>query len=1088
MAPGAELGDSGWGACSGSSSLASGANAHGEGRPVSRHGARSPLDAPGRLAGWGALVGLAGLVLGIPAMMLSVGAVPPVVGLVLSAAHVMVRPALIPRLASDPLTRGLFEHAAIMTAWLAWSWLLVAVVADVLARMRGRPVAQLPGSRRLQAVVGSMVGSCLAALALQSAPGGGLVLSTGALRLQVRPVAAVLVDPDSAALVVIPRDTGGMSQGSWPDETAPGKPEARQISSSLAPPGRSTPDPPSFPRSYVVKPGDTLWSIAASQLGSPLRWQDLAKMNLGMLQADGQRLDNANWLQPGWVLQLPPAVHVPPGLETPAAHLAVPVANTVMPGLQDGSARVGIAVTTAADQVTPGNAGATPGLDGSTPSTTPSPTPSTTPSPTPSLDGSTRSTTSPGGSAGGRPADRWPAGEISEGILAAGMLALLARMRVAQSRHRREGRMVRLPLDRMAEAERRLRLVSDAPGADWVDLALRAFYAVRLGVPGRVANVVAVWLRPREVELVLDVDVVLTPPFVESRRRSAWILSRDASVLAHLSVDACLKDTDIPLPCLVTIGKSDEGVLLVDLEHAGSLCISGSKAQSMLRAIIVELIVSPWSERAELLVIGSLGMLGGLGAIDRVRHIAELSGMINSLSRRAEESQRLLRSAGYSTAAEARRLEGGDAWDVTVVICGDDVVTEELDALNSLLEIAGDGGNGVIAVVAGAVSGAKWQAEVDEGPMNLHMSSDLDDTGIVWPPEVNSDTADALGELLHLASDLTDVAPTAQPYNELQIQIVQPVMELQVKDADISRSLHSSPELIKADKIDQEDNVATSSALAKSNILSHGSSYVADKNLWQCATGQMQIEYRESVDSEVEICVLGPVEVLGAARPFSRAWSIELIAFLAMHPAGALNDQWSTALWPDCLMATASQHSTVSAARRALGTSRTGVDHLPRSRGRLQLSSTVTTDWDKFVALSQQNNPACWEDALALVRGRPFEGLRSYDWAIMEGITAAIEAGVVDLASRLSGHCLAAGDADRAQWAARQGLRICPYDERLYRVLLRAADLAGNPAGVESVMAELVHLIADDVEPFDAVHPETASLYKSLSRRSIYSR
>jgi hypothetical protein len=61
---------------------------------------------------------------------------------------------------------------------------------------------------------------------------------------------------------------------------------------------------------------------------------------------------------------------------------------------------------------------------------------------------------------------------------------------------------------------------------------------------------------------------------------------------------------------------------------------------------------------------------------------------------------------------------------------------------------------------------------------------------------------------------------------------------------------------------------------------------------------------------------------------------------------------------------------------------------------------------------------------------------------------------------------------------------VSPYDERLYRMLLRAADLDGNPAGVESVMSELIKLVADDIEPFDSVHPSTRDLYRSLTRRS----
>lgn len=187
-------------------------------------------------------------------------------------------------------------------------------------------------------------------------------------------------------------------------------------------------------------------------------------------------------------------------------------------------------------------------------------------------------------------------------------------------------------------------------------------------------------------------------------------------------------------------------------------------------------------------------------------------------------------------------------------------------------------------------------------------------------------------------------------------------------------------------------------------------------------------------------------------------------------------------------MAPASLHSTASAARRALGLSRSGEDHLPRSHGRLALGTGVKTDWDGFVQLSRSVQPEEWRRALELVRGRPFEGVRAPDWALLEGITATIEAVVVDLSCRYAELCLSNNHPAEAEWAARQGLRVSAYDERLYRVLMRAADVAGNPAGVESVMSELTHLVADDVEPFDAVHPETLELYRALSRRPLAPR
>ena len=95
-----------------------------------------------------------------------------------------------------------------------------------------------------------------------------------------------------------------------------------------------------------------------------------------------------------------------------------------------------------------------------------------------------------------------------------------------------------------------------------------------------------------------------------------------------------------------------------------------------------------------------------------------------------------------------------------------------------------------------------------------------------------------------------------------------------------------------------------------------------------------------------------------------------------------------------------------------------------------------------------------------------------------------MESAIVDLSGRLAGERLRAGDPRGAELSARKGLLVSPYDERLYRMLLRAADAAGNPSGVESVMTELVRVVADEVEPIESVHPSTLALYRSLSRRT----
>jgi putative peptide zinc metalloprotease protein len=63
---------------------------------------------------------------------------------------------------------------------------------------------------------------------------------------------------------------------------------------------------PSAPvRIYVVQPGDTLWSIAAQQLGDPEQWRAIYTLNAGLPQPDGRTLADPGLIIPGWRLELP---------------------------------------------------------------------------------------------------------------------------------------------------------------------------------------------------------------------------------------------------------------------------------------------------------------------------------------------------------------------------------------------------------------------------------------------------------------------------------------------------------------------------------------------------------------------------------------------------------------------------------------------------------------------------------------------------------------------------------------------------------------------------------------------------------------
>jgi DNA-binding SARP family transcriptional activator len=241
---------------------------------------------------------------------------------------------------------------------------------------------------------------------------------------------------------------------------------------------------------------------------------------------------------------------------------------------------------------------------------------------------------------------------------------------------------------------------------------------------------------------------------------------------------------------------------------------------------------------------------------------------------------------------------------------------------------------------------------------------------------------------------------------------------------------------------------------------------------------------------EIEINVIGSVEVVGAVGVIDRRKSVELLAFLALHPGGVNDDILKCALWPDELPSASVFSTTVSLARSRLGLAADGTPHFPHlSNGRYRLGPSVTSDAARLEAAVRAARTQPPEKAIPmltgaheLVRGLPFSGTKGgYEWT-HDGTAARLEALAADAAHHLAELALDAGDPSLAQWAALQGLLASPGDEVLYRDRMLAADAAGNPAGVESVMEELCKVV-DALEPYDSLHEETLALYERLSRR-----
>jgi DNA-binding SARP family transcriptional activator len=623
-----------------------------------------------------------------------------------------------------------------------------------------------------------------------------------------------------------------------------------------------------------------------------------------------------------------------------------------------------------------------------------------------------------------------------------GVVDLIDRLRRVQQRHRKPGSFIRMPDQSRRFFEQRLRTGDGRDSLDAIERSIRLLARFWSGEGIEGPTVRGVKVSSDVVELVVDGHGTvprIPDPFTIGVGGMSLVVERSA-LSRPLHRGSGPRQGRFPIPTLVTAGRAVDGLVLVNLEALGSLIVEGDPSESdgVLRALALELATSHWADQFDVVLVG---FGAELGRFDRVRAVTDVPALTHELWCRRFRAEALLRNANFRSFAEARCLEPNGTWDPLVVICGPS--TPETRVAD-LIDV-GSHAVGGMAVIAAGGSG--------EASHTLRLSTSQDSPlleligSVVFPQQIAVEELADLDAILGAANDRESVASSAG---------------FEVGSPRPGRAAGPSVAFESATRVEVREVTVPVPVIAEPPPIPRDG---------------------ESGTYEVEVAVLGPIEIRGAAREFTRAWAEELVVYLALHPNGASSDAWATALWPDSVMAPSSLHSTASVARRSLGQGRDGNDHLPRSHGRLALAPTVGTDWDRFVLLAATDQTNSWRSALELVRGRPFEGLRSSDWPVLEGIGPSIESTVVDLSGRLAGVRLRAGDPRGAEWAARRGLLVSPYDERLYRMLMRAADLGGNPAGVEAVMAELVRLVADDIEPLDSVHPSTMELYRSLTRR-----
>ncbi|WP_158712120.1 hypothetical protein [Streptomyces rimosus] len=153
--------------------------------------------------------------------------------------------------------------------------------------------------------------AALVSMVLLAPPGR----SGGRQQLVASPVQAA-----PAVVRVLDEHTAVPTVGQWPDATAAA---GRSVSVTVRPPCHGV--------------HDSLWRIAARELGDGRRWPQIYARNVGRPQPDGGTLRHPDLIQPGWVLRLPPRrtpPTAPPSHPSPSPSTPAPTSPAPEPSME----------------------------------------------------------------------------------------------------------------------------------------------------------------------------------------------------------------------------------------------------------------------------------------------------------------------------------------------------------------------------------------------------------------------------------------------------------------------------------------------------------------------------------------------------------------------------------------------------------------------------------------------------------------------------------------------------------------------------------------------------------------------------------
>lgn len=1040
-----------------------------------------------RLTGLLATLGVLAILIGLPFVLLAIGADP----IPHSTPNIdEIKAALLSR-DDGTLAMGVL----VVVVWAAWAFMAVAILVEGFAQLRGVRAPKLPG------------------LALPQSAARHLIAAAAMLF-----IAAPLVgQPAHADAIPAPRAVAASTS-------------THQSGDTPAPIGPAVEEKAAAPTiDHTVQPGESLWSISEKYFGDGRRFSEIADLNHAVVG------DKPGFLKPGWVLQLPQ-------LEQPDAasegRYTVQRGDTLSEIADDqlGDASRYMEIYDASTQLEqsgdarlrdpdmilvgwtlniPGGTSAAPAPPAaeqpSTPEAIPpatappptAPTAPTAPTSPPAPDATTHST-DPVDEAANQTADEsvdesedsllgapWVlAGLTSGGVLLSGALFLgLRAHRRLQFRARRPGRTIAAHDPELAPVEMTI-TVTGGPAAATVEfthMALRRL-AAAVGASGDpMPPLAAVELGKGTLTLHLSGAANLPAPWHGTPDRLHWHCSTD------LDTDDLGPDTgnvEPPYPLLVTIGTSDTGeTWLLNCEELATLIISGDPTYSrdFARHLAAQLAVNPWSNHV---LLDCVGVAEEAVVMDQSRISYHPTGedAADATSELLADAVAMIdRSADHQVDASTGRTGqvDHDAWPARMLLL-DAEASDPVD-LDELLRLVNDhiGKAATSIVVAGD--------RADTSGVVLRMT----DTGRVILDNVGLDliavglTSDETRGCALLYAQSEDLADVEMPVDETATDGWQAYAD----QAGGLRREHTIPR----DASDEDLDEPTSTLLEGDDEDYVREAPVVAEDLKALAP-KVPVHVRGEVEAadptldddiadwladdcaRPRLSLLGPITVRahGKALAKRKPYFTELLAFMALRRRhGVTVDQVCDAFGLE--PAKAREYTRI--VRDWLGANpATGEPHLPhadkapaaklRGVNVYQVDKDLLIDLELFKRLQLRGKARGGDEglrdlvsALELVTGRPFDQHRPGGWAWLfdgerhdEYMTVAI----ADAALTVTARCLKTGDVPRARAATEVAVLAAPHEEATRLCLARIIEAEGNRDEAQRIVREEICNRSDD--------------------------